>query len=128
MGTIRGGTISDEVTLHPSIDLKNVPASVAAVAANVETTVLNYVVPVGKFFFLKGWNATGTSDGIYKLKVASVIQETYRTAWTDRVARMSFDQNGLRVSAGVAIKITVEHSETNAQDFVANIFGQERSS
>jgi hypothetical protein len=90
-----------------------------SIGASTETTLLTKTVAAGTSLYIGNIGATGTSDGIYKLKLnASRIAER-RTNWCERNAK--FDYSFLQLDAGDVITLTVTHTEVDPQDFIAEL-------
>ena len=102
---------------------------ISAVAAGVETTVTTYTVPVGKVFYLQRVEVSGSNIAEYWLKIANVVVDK-RYSWFTKGLSDLFDFSGgllrgLKVNAGVTVKVTVRHGRPFAGDFNARIQGVE---
>lgn len=92
---------------------------VTAVSSNTETTIISLVVSPAMESYITSVFATGSSDGVYRLKIDGVTSAIRRTAWTERNAEFKF--NSLRLIAGQTLTVTVIHNELPDQDFSTDI-------
>jgi len=93
----------------------------------VETTLVDYTVPIGKEFLFTTGRATGDTDAEFYLQVDGVTKDGARTSWEERTAKFDITQGSLRVSGGSVIRIRVYHEENTAKhgsvDFWGSIAG-----
>lgn len=78
-----------------------------ATVRDIETNVLQYVVPAGKRLFLNRIDCTGCNRAQFRLYIDNTIKEDKNTWWGDFNA--SFIMDGFLVPATSIVKITSEH-------------------
>jgi len=96
-------------------------AIISSVASSTETTIVTYTVPLLGTFNLNKVHASGTADGLFRLKKNAVTIATRRNNWTER--NITFDYGSLFFSASDVITLTVVHNELAVQDFSGEIYG-----
>ena len=101
--------------------------TVLTVPRLVETTVVDYTVPVGAEFLFTTGRATGDTDAEFYLQVDGSTQDAAYTSWCDRVAKFDIAQGSIKVNGGSVIRIRVYHEENTSKhgsvDFRGSIAG-----
>ncbi len=101
----------------------NTYSTVTALAKDTEVTLVTYTVPMGKTFYLKEIEASGSNRAKYKVIVDSndeAFKRTYNT-----LLNTSFLFYNFKVTAGKTITLRVEHNRPSVGDFEARIIGNE---
>ena len=105
----------------------NVYAQISSVPNGATTTIVNYVVPVGKTFFLQMVEMGGDNIGHYTIEVNSVVIGTARTWFNGPfIERLRFDgigNVGLPVAESTIIRIKVIHYRPVAGTFEGRVIG-----
>lgn len=81
--------------------------SVAAIAKNVETFIVQHTVAAGRRFIILGGTGSAMTDTIFRLYIDDVLFEVKRNAWTERNIDFQIKH---KVTEGSVIKITGEHN------------------
>ncbi len=102
-------------------DVTNIFNQVTNVASGSPTTITSYTVPIGKVFFLKGINASGSNRAKFTVKIGGSSESIKRTY--QPIFNVKFDFFNLKVSAGVTILVEVEHDRSSVNEFDSNIMG-----
>jgi hypothetical protein len=126
---VQSDSLASEVTLKAVLDAIVVGTGEVwysyndntAVIKNVETTLLTYIVPVGKTARVKNFDGSGTADGLFRLKINGATKFTGRLSWNNRNLIAVLDT--LDVTAGNSITVTVYHTEAQNQTFEVAIGG-----
>lgn len=127
----------DELAINTngSINVALVPASnvngtqvyteVSAVVASVETTIAQFTAIGGRRTFLQKIGASGDNIAKYRVKVNGTVIDFKRTNFGGNLnADFIFDgqlNNGLEISSGATVSITVIHERPDPSDFNAKI-------
>ena len=90
------------------------------IPANVETDIVTFTIPAGRYLILKGGSASGGTDTIFKFYVDGNVKEIKRNAWTDR--NVVFGASTTLVEGSV-VTITAEHHSVIAHLTNATLFG-----
>ena len=115
-GMIQG--LSGVQELKPIYDKKT------SVIAGLETTIVSYVVPTAKTFFIQSVIASGKGDGEFKLLINGEQKLYGRTSSSDRTHKNIFGGAvGIKCVATDLIQLTVTHWELSSQDFEGTIAG-----
>jgi len=91
------------------------------VVKNVETQILTYVNALP--YFVEKVVCSGTSDAVFKLKIAGTTIRTLRNAWNDRNTTFDYSTIARRIPAASIITLTATHAEKVAQNFEASLEG-----
>ena len=93
------------------------------VAKDTPTVVVTYTVPVGKTFFFKQVEVSGSNRSTYKVEIAGSDQAKKRTYGSQ--LNEEFDFFNKLYAAGTVINVIAEHSRPTTGDFEARIIGNE---
>lgn len=119
------GSINFTPTLNTSITSLNKYGDVAAVASSTETTVVSHTASVGKITYLQYVSVSGENIAVFKVKVNGTVVDLKRTYFGGPFNEdFKFDgdsSNGVKVSVGDVIIVTVEHFRPFSGDFNAKI-------
>jgi len=91
------------------------------VVPNTETTILTFTN--GLDYFIEKIVCSGTSDGVFKLKIDGSTKRTLRNSWNDRNVTFDYSTIARKISTSSTTTITVEHSEIRNQDFESSLEG-----
>lgn len=88
-----------------------------------ETTIVSYVVPVGKTFHGIGFVATGNSHGLFRMYFNGVAKIAGRSSVAVPTMDISFKQATTTALAGQTVTIKVTHYAPSTADFEGTILG-----
>lgn len=98
---------------------------ITAVGANIESTVVTYIVPLGKTAKIQLIDIDGDNIAIYKVKLnGSTIAKKHMWWIPGLTGQFSFGQ-GLELSAGQTLSVTVIHERPAVGSFNSRIQGVE---
>ena len=103
-------------------------SEVIGVAAAIETTIITYTVPVAKTFYLHNITVSGSNIGEYKVKINGTTKNKKRTWWTKFNEDFNFlasPNQGLSLTAGQTVQVTILHNSSSVGDFNSSIQGLE---
>jgi len=137
LGNVKVAQKPDNVTLdymlidnNRKLIVRTDPESIARIAQyietpnvvkNVETTILSYVNAAP--YFVEKAVCSGTSDAVFKLKIAGTTIRTLRNAWNDRNTTFDYSTIARRIPAASTVTITALHAEKVVQNFEASLEG-----
>lgn len=91
---------------------------------NIETDIVNLVVPVGKILYFEAYTSGGTADGFFQLKINAATMNSMRNSAAMRSVVVSiWKDTPIKVTAGGSVRLTVSHTHNNSQSFEGNILG-----
>lgn len=91
---------------------------------SIETTIVSYVVPATKIFYIVGASGNGTAKGYFRLKVNGATQAQREMDVSDRNVEFDFsDMWGLKTVAGDVVTITIVNTSSVSGDYTANLHG-----
>lgn len=93
------------------------------VAKDTPTIVATYTVPVGKLFYLKHIEVSGTNRSTYIVQIAGSDQAKKRTYGS--LLNEEFNFFNKLYNAGTIINVIAEHSRPTVSDYEARIIGNE---
>jgi len=98
--------------------------SVSAVATGAETTLISKVTPPGGFRLMKV-DVSGENVALFSLKVDGVTLFTKRSWWNNWNQEFRFEdfQNGLRLTQGQVLSITVLHNRPSPANYEVTVMG-----
>ena len=96
---------------------------ILAVPRLVETTIVDYIVPIGEVFSFTAGKATGDTEATYYLQVDGNNIESVRTSWCDRTANFETSQGAFQADGGSVVRIRVYHEEDTATHGTQNFWG-----
>jgi hypothetical protein len=96
---------------------------VTLVPANVETTIVSYVVPVGKTFYGAGFVASGNSHGLYRIYFNGTAVLSGRSSTAVPTMDLSFKMATPTATAGQTIAVKITHYAGSTADFEGTILG-----
>jgi len=99
------------------------PGSSGQITGGEEWTVVGLTVATDKKFYLVGWAASGTADGIFKLCKGDVVLMEKRNSAAKRNVSERFPP--VEFDGGEVISIKVKHEETGVQEFYGTLMGYE---
>lgn len=92
------------------------------VPSSVETTIVNFVAASGVNTYLTKLVASGQNIAEYAVKVNGVVIDKKRTYYTGGFnVDFDFGMNGLQLSSGDLVSITVKHSSSGVGNFNGRI-------
>jgi hypothetical protein len=125
MATVRGGFISDQVSIRPSGDGFSYLDENLAIPSGATANVLTLTVPALSTFYLKGVQGSGGACAIFFLKVDAAEIKRYRTSYMDRNCGMRFDPvNGYKIDGGSIIEIETKNEGESTNGFWAELYGE----
>ena len=93
-----------------------------SVVKDIETDIINYVVPVGSRFIFNRASCTGDNRAIFRLYINGVATEDKNTWWSDFNAE--FEMGNTEVGPGITVRMTVEHCSNKGNgDFSTTLKG-----
>lgn len=104
------------LSIGDSLNVYNEALSVAGLAT---TTIVDYTVPVAKEVFVKNIEFSGENRAVFSIEINNVIQNKYRTYFTEYNGSVSFKD--YKLVEGDNIKIIVENKTNSTADFNANM-------
>jgi len=95
-----------------------------AVPVGTETQLVAYIP--GVVHKLKRAIASGEADAVFTLMIGGVKIARKRNNWTDRNVEFEFGEQGIEVSPGTTIEITVLSRGDSACPFDGSLYGEEQ--
>lgn len=92
-------------------------------APGIETTLISYVVPVGKTFSVTDMIGWGQYDGEFLIKVDGTEVGGGRTSPSFRTLSLSYLNAPITVNAGSGVTVTITQYSTSAETMKANLLG-----
>jgi len=115
------------VSITGGAPLESTYDTILAVPRLVETTIVDYTVPIGRELAFTAGRATGDTDAEFYLQIDGANKDSFRTSWCERTANFDFSQGSLTVSGGSVVRIRVYHEENTSKhgsvDFWGSIAG-----
>ena len=97
------------------------------VAQGTDTTVVSYVVPTGKTFYLRHGSASGENLARFWLEINGVKQDTRRSHFggynVDFFFEASGTERGVPATATQVVRIRVRHEHNTPGDFDGKLYG-----
>lgn len=114
------------VYLTATGDLFTLWNEVSAVGANIETTVVSYLTPLLKTTKVKMIDIDGDNIAIYKVKLNGVTIAKKHMWWIPGLNGSFEFGDGLELTAGQTLSVTVEHTRPYVGSFNARVQGVEK--
>ena len=116
-------------TVTPLGDLVNEYDDAPSVAIGVATTIVQFLVPVGRTFYLKHVEFSGENYAVYKVKVDGTTKATNRLfdgkGLTDRIDwEDDGTPGGLAVAGGALVIVEVTQNGLCVSDHEGRIYGR----
>lgn len=98
---------------------------VTAVAASIETTVVTYIVPLGKTTKIQIIEIDGDNIALYRVKLDSITIAQKHMWWIPGLNGQFNFGGGLELAAGQTIEVTVIHERPYVGSFNSRVQGIE---
>lgn len=97
---------------------------VTAVASGAETTIISMVIPPSGFRLMKV-DVSGENLALFRLKINGITMFTRRSWWNHFNEQFNFEdfQNGLKLTSGQILTVTVLHNRPVPGNFEATVLG-----
>jgi len=93
---------------------------ISSVPSGIATTIVSYVVPVGKTLYLTYANGSGGNIGLYTFEIDGIVEDKKRSYYTEFNVDFVLNQ---KANAGQVVRVRINHSGDVVSDHNAKISG-----